>query len=42
LEKFAALRILNDIAPVLKPLNELAQMNDPQGIYVKCLDCVAP
>nr|ACY24872.1 SppA signal peptide peptidase 67K type [uncultured organism] len=42
LENFASLNILNDLAPVLKPLSDLQRMNDPQGIYVQCLDCVAP
>jgi len=42
LEKFASLRVLNDLSPALKPLNDLRNMNDPQGIYVQCLDCVAP
>ena len=42
LEKFSSLQLLNDVSPVLKPLHELKQMSDPQGIYVKCLECVAP
>lgn len=42
LQKFASLQTLNDLGPVLKPLHELKQLNDPQGIYVKCLECVAP
>jgi protease-4 len=42
LEKFASLSVLNDLSPVLKPLGDLQKMNDPQGIYVQCLDCVAP
>jgi len=42
LENFASLNVLNDLAPVLKPLSDLKSMNDPQGIYVQCLDCVAP
>lgn len=41
LEKFSSLQMLNDLSPVLKPLHELATMRDPQGIYVKCLECVA-
>lgn len=36
------LSVLNDLAPVVKPLQELKSLNDPQGIYVHCLDCVAP
>lgn len=42
LEKFTSLQVLNDLSPVLKPLSELKNMSDPQGIYVKCLECVAP
>lgn len=42
LEKFTSLNVLNNVAPVLKPLSDLQKMNDPQGIYVQCLDCVAP
>ena len=42
LEKFASLRLLNDLVPALKPLQEIQSLNDPRGIYVKCFDCVAP
>ena len=42
LENFASLTVLNNLAPALKPLSDLQRMNDPQGIYVQCLDCVAP
>lgn len=42
LAKFSSLNVLNDLAPALKPLSDLQRMNDPQGIYVQCLDCVAP
>lgn len=42
LENFVSLNLLNDLAPALKPLSDLQRMNDPQGIYVRCLDCVAP
>ncbi|MCE3251287.1 MAG: sppA [Cellvibrio sp.] len=42
LEKFVSLKLLNDLTPALKPLSDLQKMNDPQGIYVQCLDCVAP
>ncbi len=42
LENFASLKVLNNLAPALKPLSDLQRMNDPQGIYVQCLDCVAP
>jgi protease-4 len=42
LENVASLKVLNTLAPALKPLSDLQRMNDPQGIYVQCLDCVAP
>lgn len=42
LEKFTSLSVVNDLSPVLKPLSDLKKMNDPQGIYVQCLDCIAP
>lgn len=42
LEKFSSLNVLNELSPVLKPLSDLKKMNDPQGIYVQCLDCIAP
>lgn len=42
LEKFASLSVLNDVAPALKPLQEIQSLNDPRGIYVKCFECVAP
>ena len=42
LEKFTSLSVMNDLSPVLKPLSDLKKMNDPQGIYVQCLECVAP
>ncbi len=42
LEKFASLSVLNDLAPTLKPLQEIQSLNDPRGIYVKCFECVAP
>lgn len=42
LEKFVSLSVLNDVAPALKPLSDLHKMNDPQGMYVQCLDCAAP
>lgn len=42
LENFVSLNVLNDLAPALKPLSDLQHMNDPQGIYVRCLDCVVP
>jgi len=42
LEKFTSLNMLNELSPALKPLSDLKKMNDPQGIYVQCLDCVAP
>ncbi len=42
LESFSSLQLLNTLTPALKPLSDLQKMNDPQGIYVQCLDCVAP
>lgn len=42
LESFTTLSILNDLSPIVKPLSDLQKMNDPQGIYVQCIDCVAP
>lgn len=42
LAKFSSLNILNDLSPALKPLSDLQNMNDPKGIYIQCLDCVAP
>lgn len=42
LESFTTLSILNDLGPVVKPLSDLQKMNDPQGIYVQCIECVAP
>ncbi len=42
LESFTTLSILNDLSPVVKPLSDLQKMNDPQGIYVQCIVCVAP
>ncbi len=42
LERFASLSVLNDLAPALKPLQEIQNLNDPRGIYVKCFECVAP
>ena len=42
LENISSLQLLNTLSPTLKPLSDLQKMNDPQGIYVQCLDCVAP
>jgi protease-4 len=42
IESFVSLSVLNEISPALQPLQALKNMNDPQGIYVQCLDCVAP
>ncbi|ACE86286.1 signal peptide peptidase SppA [Cellvibrio japonicus] len=42
LESLASLQLLNSVSPIIKPLQELQQLNDPQGVYVKCLECVAP
>lgn len=41
-KKIASLQVLNQLSPVLKPLHDLQHMNDPQGIYVSCLECIAP
>jgi protease IV len=42
LNKFASLTLINTISPALKPLGDLQKLNDPQGMYVQCLDCAAP
>ncbi|MFC3116624.1 signal peptide peptidase SppA [Cellvibrio fontiphilus] len=42
LANWSSLGLLNDLGASVKPLLDLNAMNDPQGIYVKCLDCVAP
>lgn len=42
INNLTSLSLLNDISPILKPLQDLKSMNDPQGIYVQCLDCIAP
>ena len=42
LETLAPLQLLNHISPALKPLQALQNLNDPQGIYVQCLECIAP
>jgi len=36
------LGLLNQISPLVKPIKELSSLNDPKGIYVKCLECIAP
>lgn len=41
-QKLPSLGLLNDLAPAIKPLQEIQSLNDPRGIYVKCFDCVAP
>jgi protease IV len=30
------------LSPALKPIKVLKQMNDPRGIYARCMECVAP
>lgn len=30
------------LAPALKPIKVLQQMNDPRGIYARCMECAAP
>lgn len=30
------------LAPTLSPIKMLQQMNDPRGIYARCLECAAP
>jgi protease-4 len=42
IERTGSLQLLNILGPVLKPLSNLQKMNDPQNIYVQCLDCVTP
>lgn len=42
LDNFASLGLLNDLAPALKPLQEIQHLNDPRSLYVKCFECVAP
>lgn len=41
LNTFSSLQLLNQLSAQVKPLQELQQLNDPQGIYVKCLVCTA-
>lgn len=42
LNEFTSLGVLNDLAPALKPLQEIQTLSDPRGIYIKCFECVAP
>lgn len=42
LDSMATLSVLSGLNTAIKPLNDLQKMNDPQGIYVQCLECVAP
>ncbi len=37
---FSSLQFLNQFQPLVKPLRDIQQMQDPQGIYVKCVECV--
>lgn len=39
---FAGLKVQQHFVPLLKPLNALSQMNDPQTVYASCLDCIVP
>lgn len=39
---FAGLKVQQHFVPLLKPLNALSQMNDPQAVYASCLDCIVP
>ena len=40
LNHFSSLQLLNQLQPLTKPLQDIQQMQDPQGIYVKCFECV--
>jgi protease IV len=40
LDSFSSLQILNQLQPLTKPLLDIQQMRDPQGVYVKCFECV--
>jgi len=39
LNRFSSLQMLNQLQPLMKPLQDIQQMEDPQGIYVKCFEC---
>lgn len=39
-ETLQSLQFLNQFQALTKPLEELKQLQDPQGIYVKCFECV--
>lgn len=40
LKNFSSLQLLNQFQALTKPLQDIQQMQDPQGIYVKCFECV--
>ena len=40
LNNFSSLQLLNQFQPLTKPLQDIQQMQDPQGVYVKCFECV--
>lgn len=42
LQSFSSLHVLNELGPVIKPLLNIQQLNDPQGVYAQCLLCIAP
>ena len=42
LSPYAELSVLKQFSPILKPLLELQNMNDPQKVYASCLDCITP
>jgi protease IV len=35
------LQLLNQLRPLVKPIEELQSLQDPRGIYVKCIECAA-
>lgn len=42
LAPYVDLAALQQLSPLLKPLLDLQNMTDPQGIYASCLECQAP
>ncbi len=42
LSRWVSLRHLSALSPALKQLDSFAELKDPKGIYVKCLECVVP
>lgn len=40
LNNFSSLQFLNQFQSLTKPLQDIQQMQDPQGVYVKCFECV--